>query len=247
MSGHSKWSTIKHKKGAADAKRGKAFTRMIKEITIAARDGGGNPEFNPRLRTAVAAAKAGNMPAANIERAIKKGTGELEGVNYEENTYEGYGPGGVAIMAEVITDNKNRTASEIRKLFSKNNGNLGDQGCVAYMFDTKGVIVLEKSTVDEDRLMEVALEAGADDITEDDENWEVTTEPASFQAVQDALDAAEVKYLSAKIDKIPQNTITVSGKVAVQAIRLGEALEDHDDVQNVFANFDIDEDSLPDE
>jgi YebC/PmpR family DNA-binding regulatory protein len=247
MSGHSKWSTIKHKKGAADAKRGKAFTRMIKEITIAARDGGGNPEFNPRLRTAVAAAKAGNMPAANIERAIKKGTGELEGVNYEENTYEGYGPGGVAIMAEVITDNKNRTASEIRKLFSKNNGNLGDQGCVAYMFDTKGVIVLEKSTVDEDRLMEVALEAGADDITEDDENWEVTTEPASFQAVQDALDAAEVKYLSAIIDKIPQNTITVSGKVAVQAIRLGEALEDHDDVQNVFANFDIDEDSLPDE
>ena len=247
MSGHSKWSTIKHKKGAADAKRGKVFTRLIKEITIAARDGGGNPEFNPRLRTAVAAAKGGNMPAINIERAIKKGTGELEGVNYEENTYEGYGPGGVAIMAEVITDNKNRTASEIRKLFSKNNGNLGEQGCVGYMFDTKGLIVLEKSAVDEERLMEVALEAGADDIVEDDENWEVATDPAAFQAVQDALDAAEVKYLSAKIDRIPQTTVTVSGKVAVQAIRLAEMLEDHDDVQNVYANFDIDEDSLPDE
>ncbi len=247
MSGHSKWSTIKHKKASADAKRGKIFTRCIKEITIAARAGGGNPEFNPRLRTAIADAKSNNMPAANIERAIKKGTGELEGMTLEEIVYEGYGPGGVAILAEVITDNRNRTASEIRKVFSKNNGNLGEQNCVAWMFETKGVIVLDKKEVDEEKLMDVALEAGAEDINDDEDTWEVTTDPASFQAVQDALDKAGIKYLSAKIDKIPQNTVAVEGKAAAQVLRLAEALEDHDDVQNVYANFDIDPDSLPEE
>ncbi len=245
MSGHSKWSTIKHKKSAADARRGKVFTRCIKEITIAARHGGGNPEFNPRLRSAVAEAKASNMPASNIERAIKKGTGELAGVNYEEFSYEGYGPGGVAIMAEAITDNKNRTASEIRKIFSKLNGNLGEVGCVGWMFDTKGLIVIEKTAVEEERLMVVALESGAEDITEDGDNWEVTTDQAGFQAVVDALKQAGIEHLSAEIDKIPQNTVAVRGKEAAQALKLAEALEGHDDVQNVYANFDIDEDSLP--
>ncbi len=247
MSGHSKWSTIKHKKAAADAKRGKIFTRLIKEITIAARAGGGNPEFNPRLRTAIADAKSSNMPAANIERAIKKGTGELEGMTLEEILYEGYGPGGVAVLAEVITDNRNRTASEIRKIFSKNNGNLGEQNCVAWMFETKGVIVLDKKEVDEEKLMDVALDAGAEDISDDEDSWEVTTDPSTFNAVQEALDKAGIKYESAKIDKIPQNTVAVEGKAAVQALRLAEALEDHDDVQNVYANFDIDPDNLPEE
>ena len=247
MSGHSKWSTIKHKKAAADAKRGKIFTRLIKEITIAARAGGGNPEFNPRLRTAIADAKSSNMPAANIERAIKKGTGELEGMTLEEVIYEGYGPGGVAVLAEVITDNRNRTASEIRKIFSKNNGNLGEQNCVAWMFETKGVIVLDKKEVDEEKLMDVALDAGAEDISDDEDSWEVTTDPSTFNAVQEALDKAGIKYESAKIDKIPQNTVAVEGKAAVQALRLAEALEDHDDVQNVYANFDIDPDNLPEE
>jgi len=247
MSGHSKWSTIKHKKAAADAKRGSVFTRLIKEITIAAREGGGNAEFNPRLRSAVAEAKNNNMPASNIERAIKKGTGELEGVHYEEITYEGYGAGGVAIMIDIITDNRNRTASEIRKIFSKHNGSLGEQNCVAWMFETKGVIVLEKTAVSEDRLMEVALEAGAEDIAEDDDNWEVTTEPSSFQAVREALEQAQFPVVSAKVEKIPQNTVQAEGKEAVQVLRLAEALEEHDDVQNVYANFDIDPESLPDE
>ncbi len=247
MSGHSKWSTIKHKKAAADAKRGKVFTRLIKEISIAAREGGGNPEFNPRLRSAIAEAKANNMPANNIDRAVKKGTGELEGVSYEEINYEGYGPGGVAILAEVITDNKNRTASEIRKIFSKNNGNLGEQNCVAWMFDTKGLIVLDKSVVDEERLMDVALEAGAEDIAEEEDSWEVTAEPGAFQAVREALDKAEIPYLSAEIDKIPQTTVAVEGKEAAQVLRLAEQLEDQDDVQNVFANFDIDPDTVAEE
>ncbi|MBN2498360.1 MAG: YebC/PmpR family DNA-binding transcriptional regulator [Deltaproteobacteria bacterium] len=245
MSGHSKWSTIKHKKAAADAKRGKIFTRLIKEISIAAREGGGSPEFNPRLRTAIAEAKSSNMPAANIERAIKKGTGELEGVHYEEVTYEGYGPGGVAIMIEVITDSRNRTAGEIRKIFSKGNGNLGELGCVSWIFETKGELVLSHSEVNEERLMEVALEAGAEDIQEDEDSWVVITEPAAFQAVKDALEQAGLAIQSAKIEKVPQNTVPVSGKDAEQVLRLAEALEDHDDVQNVYANFDIDEDSLP--
>ena len=245
MSGHSKWSTIKHKKGAADAKRGKIFTRLIKEITVAARMGGGNPDHNPRLRSAIAEAKSNNMPASNIDRAIKKGTGELEGVSYEEVTYEGYGPGGVAIMAETITDNKNRTAGEIRKIFSKGNGNMGEQNCVGWMFDSKGLIVVNKDAISEDKLMEVALEAGAEDIEDEEDTFQVVTDPGSFQGVKDALEQAEVPMVSAKLDKIPQNTVRVEGKDAAQVLKLAEALEEHDDVQNVYANFDIDPDSIP--
>jgi YebC/PmpR family DNA-binding regulatory protein len=245
MSGHSKWSTIKHKKGAADAKRGRIFTRLIKEITVAARMGGGNPEHNPRLRSAIAEAKANNMPASNIDRAIKKGTGELEGVSYEEATYEGYGPGGVAIMAEVITDNKNRTAGEIRKIFSKGNGNLGEQNCVGWMFDSKGLIVITKEAASEEKLMDVALEAGAEDIEDEEDSFQVVTDPGSFQGVKDALEQAGIPMVSAKLDKIPQNTVRVEGKDASQVLKLAEALEEHDDVQNVYANFDIDPDSIP--
>jgi YebC/PmpR family DNA-binding regulatory protein len=245
MSGHSKWSTIKHKKGAADAKRGRIFTRLIKEITIAARMGGGSPEHNPRLRSAIAAAKGSNMPASNIERAIKKGTGELEGVSYEEATYEGYGPGGVAILVEVITDSRNRTTGEVRKIFSKGNGNLGEAGCVGWMFEAKGFIVIDREAVSEDKLMEAALEAGAEDIQEDDGTWQVTTEPTTLHAVKEALDTAGIPVTSAQMDKIPQSTVKVSGKEAEQVLKLAEALEEHDDVQNVYANFDIDEDSLP--
>jgi YebC/PmpR family DNA-binding regulatory protein len=245
MSGHSKWSTIKHKKGAADAKRGRIFTRLIKEITVAARMGGGSPEHNPRLRSAIAEAKASNMPASNIDRAIKKGTGELEGVSYEEATYEGYGPGGVAIMAETITDNKNRTAGEIRKIFSKGNGNLGEQNCVGWMFDSKGLIVVTKKAISEEKLMEVALEAGAEDIEDEEDSFQVVTDPGSFQGVKDALEQAGIQMVSAKLDKIPQNTVRVEGKDAAQVLKLAEALEEHDDVQNVYANFDIDPDSIP--
>jgi YebC/PmpR family DNA-binding regulatory protein len=245
MSGHSKWSTIKHKKGAADAKRGRIFTRLIKEITVAARMGGGSPEHNPRLRSAIAEAKASNMPASNIDRAIKKGTGELEGVSYEEATYEGYGPGGVAIMAETITDNKNRTAGEIRKIFSKGNGNLGEQNCVGWMFDSKGLIVVTKKAISEEKLMEVALEAGAEDIEDEEDSFQVVTDPGSFQGVKDALEQAGIQMVSAKLDKIPQNTVRVEGKDATQVLKLAEALEEHDDVQNVYANFDIDPDSIP--
>ncbi|RLB56451.1 MAG: YebC/PmpR family DNA-binding transcriptional regulator [Deltaproteobacteria bacterium] len=244
MSGHSKWSTIKHKKAAQDAKRGKIFTRLIKEITIAARLGGGNPEHNPRLRSAIAEAKSNNMPNNNIERAIKKGTGELEGVSYEEVTYEGYGPGGVAMMVEVITDNKNRTTSEIRKIFSKSNGNLGENGCVAWMFEAKGFIVVKKESTSEEQLMDVALEAGAEDIQEEDDTFEITTQPASFSAVREALEAASIPVESARLDKVPQNTVAVSGKEAEQVLRLAEALEEHDDVQNVYANFDIDQETM---
>jgi YebC/PmpR family DNA-binding regulatory protein len=244
MSGHSKWSTIKHKKGAADARRGKIFTRLIKEITVAARMGGGSPDHNPRLRSAIAEAKANNMPNNNIDRAIKKGTGELEGVAYEEVTYEGYGPGGVAILVEVITDNRRRSASEIRKIFSKSAGNLGEVGCVGWMFDAKGLLVVDKAAASEDQLMEVALEEGAEDIQEVDDSFEITTDPSAFQAVKDALDGAGIAVTSARLDKIPQNTIEVSGKEARQVLRLAEALEENDDVQNVYANFDIDPDTL---
>jgi len=245
MSGHSKWSTIKHKKGAADAKRGRIFTRLIKEITIAARMGGGSPEHNPRLRSAIAEAKANNMPASNIDRAIKKGTGELEGISYEEVTYEGYGPGGVAILLEAITDNKNRTTGEIRKIFSKGNGNMGEQNCVGWMFDAKGLIVINKEAASEDKLMEVALDAGAEDIEDDEDTFQVVTDPSSFQEVKDALEQAGIPMVSAKLDKIPQNTVRVEGKDAAQVLKLAEALEEHDDVQNVYANFDIDPDSIP--
>ena len=241
MSGHSKWSTIKRKKGAIDAKRGKIFTSLIKELTIAARLGGGSPEGNPRLRTAVLAAKSENMPKDNIDRAIKKGTGELEGSVYEELTYEGYGPGGVAVMAEVLTDNKNRAAAEIRHIFSKNAGNLGDTGCVGWMFTRKGTIVYEKGTVDEEKLMDIALEAGADDVTEDESTIVVTTDPKSFYAVKEEIDKRTdlPAYVVAEIAMIPQNTVELTGKEAEQMLRMMEALEDSDDVQNVYSNFDI--------
>jgi YebC/PmpR family DNA-binding regulatory protein len=241
MSGHSKWSSIKRKKGATDAKRGQVFTRLIKEITVAARIGGGDPEGNPRLRTAIAAAKADNMPKDNIDRAIKKGTGELEGVSYDEFLYEGYGPGGAAVLIEVMTDNKNRTTADIRHIFSKSNGNLGEAGCVAWMFQKKGYIVVEKSAVDEEQLMEVALDAGADDIQEDEKEFEVVTDPGAFDAVKAALDGAGIQYLLAEVTMHPQNVVQLEGKNAEQMLRLMEQLEDHDDIQKVYANFDIPE------
>ena len=243
MSGHSKWSSIKHKKGAADAKRGKIFTKLIKEITVAARMGGsGDPDANPRLRTAIAAAKSENMPKDNIERAIKKGTGELEGVNYEESTYEGYGPGGAAVLVESLTDNKNRTVADVRHIFSKCGGNLGENGCVAWMFDKKGYIVVQRSVIDEDTLMEVALDAGAEDVREDESNFEVITAPEDFEAVKEAIDAKEIKYLDAEITMLPQNTADLKGKEAEQMIRLMDMLEDCDDVQKAYTNADIPED-----
>jgi YebC/PmpR family DNA-binding regulatory protein len=246
MSGHSKWSTIKRKKGAADAKRGQAFTRLIKEVTIAARMGGGNPEGNPRLRTAVAAAKAENMPKDNIERAIKKGTGELEGVNYEEFTYEGYGPAGVAVYVEIMTDNKNRTAADVRHIFSKNNGNLGENGCVAWMFEKKGTFVYDKSEVDEEKLMEYVLDAGAEDISEEESTWVVMTDHKDFYSVKEAIDKIDAlpSYTVAEITMIPQNTVKVTGKEVEQVLRLMDALEECEDVQNAYANFDIPESEL---
>ena len=244
MSGHSKWSSIKHKKAATDAKRGKIFTKVIKEITVAARMGGGDIETNPRLRTAVQAAKAENMPKDNIERAIKKGTGELEGVSYEEIIYEGYGPGGAAVLVESLTDNKNRTVADIRSIFGKNGGNLGENGCVAWMFDKKGYIVVESSAVDEDTLMETALEAGAEDIREDDSNYEVITEPGDFEAIKEAIDTASISYIDAEVTMLPQNTTNLAGKEAEQMMRLMEMLEDCDDVQKVYTNADIPEDMV---
>ena len=246
MSGHSKWSTIKRKKGAVDAKRGQAFTRLIKEVTIAARMGGGNPEGNPRLRTAVAAAKAENMPKDNIERAIKKGTGELEGVNYEEFTYEGYGPAGVAVYVEIMTDNKNRTAADVRHIFSKNNGNLGENGCVAWMFEKKGTFVYDKSEVDEEKLMEYVLDAGAEDISEEESTWVVMTDHKNFYSVKEAIDKIDAlpTYTVAEITMIPQNTVKVAGKEVEQVLRLMDALEECEDVQNAYANIDIPESEL---
>jgi YebC/PmpR family DNA-binding regulatory protein len=241
MSGHSKWSSIKHKKAATDAKRGKIFTKVIKEITVAARMGGGDVETNPRLRTAVAAAKSENMPKDNIERAIKKGTGELEGVNYEEISYEGYGPGGAAVLVESLTDNKNRTVAEIRSIFGKNGGNLGENGCVAWMFDKKGYIVVERSAVDEETLMETALEAGAEDIREDDSNYEVISDPGDFEAIKEAIDTASIAYIDAEVTMLPQNTTDLAGKEAEQMVRLMEMLDDCDDVQKVYTNADIPE------
>ncbi len=239
MSGHSKWSTIKRKKGVADAKRGKMFTKLIKEIFVAARLGGGDPEGNPRLRSAMATAKAENMPKENIERAIKKGTGELEGVNYEELTYEGYGPGGVAIMVEVLTDNKNRTIADIRNSFSKHNGNLGESGCVSWMFTLKGLILFDRDRVDEERLIEVILDAGAEDIREREKEFEVITEPGQFEDVKKAAQDAGLEYSFAEVTMIPQSTVQLKGKEAEQMLRLMERLEDSDDIQRVYANFDI--------
>jgi YebC/PmpR family DNA-binding regulatory protein len=244
MSGHSKWSSIKHKKAATDAKRGKVFTKVIKEITVAARMGGGDIETNPRLRSAVQAGKAENMPKDNIERAIKKGTGELEGVSYEEIIYEGYGPGGAAVLVESLTDNKNRTVADIRSIFGKNGGNLGENGCVAWMFDKKGYIVVESSAVDEDTLMETALEAGAEDIREDDSNYEVITEPGDFEAIKEAIDTASISYIDAEVTMLPQNTANLAGKEAEQMVRLMEMLEDCDDVQKVYTNADIPEEII---
>ncbi len=246
MSGHSKWSTIKRKKGAADAKRGKIFTKLIKELTIAARMGGANSDGNPRLRSAMAAAKAENMPKDNIERAIKKGAGELEGVTYDEITYEGYGPGGVAILVEVMTDNKNRTAAEVRHVFAKNNGKLGETGCVSFMFDKKGTLVYEKKEVDEEQLMEIALEAGAEDISDDDDTFVVMIDPKDFYNVKDEIEKAGTlpDCVLAEINMIPQNTVKISGKDAEQMLRIMEALEDLDDVQNVYSNFDIPESEM---
>lgn len=238
MSGHSKWATIKRKKGATDAKRGQLFTKLIKEITIAARTGGGDPNGNPRLRSAIATARAGSMPNDNIDRAIKKGTGELEGVNYEEVSYEGYGPKGVALMIDSLTDNKNRTVAEIRNLLSKKGGNLGESGSVAWMFHKKGFLSFDKKSVPEDKIMEAALNAGAEDITDTEETWDVTCAPADFEKVKEALQT--FKPLHAEISRLPQNTIELSDVGDAQKmLNLMEALEDHDDVQKVYANFDI--------
>ncbi|MEA3421762.1 MAG: YebC/PmpR family DNA-binding transcriptional regulator [Acidobacteriota bacterium] len=244
MSGHSKWASIKHKKAAQDAKRGKAFTKIIRELSIAARMDGGDPDINPRLRKAIADAKAVNMPADNIKRAILKGTGQLEGTTYEEIHYEGYGPGGVAIYIDVLTDNKNRTVSEIRHIFSKNNGNIGESGCVGWMFSRKGYIVVEKSRAKEDNLLEVVLEAGAEDLREDGSNYEIFTEPEDYEAVINALKENKIDLAASNLGYIPNNYVKVEGKQAQQLLRLMEELEDHDDVQNVWANFDIDEEEI---
>ena len=241
MSGHSKWHTIKHKKGAADAKRGKVFTRLIKELTVAARGGGGDPDMNPRLRTIVAEAKANNMPRENIERAIRRGTGEEPGVTYEEVTYEGYGPGGVALMIDTLTDNKNRTVGEIRHLLGKHAGNLAAENSVAWMFSRKGQIVVEKGKVDEEKLLSAALDAGADDMNDDESVWEVVCAPENFEAVRDAVKALGVEPASAAVAMIPQNYVKLVGKEAQQMLKLMEAIEDHDDVQHVWANFDVEE------
>jgi len=238
MSGHNKWSTIKHKKGAADAKRGKVFTKIIKEISVAAKLGGGDPGANPRLRTAIDKAKGENMPKDNIERAIKKGTGGMEGVNYEETTYEGYGPGGVAVLVEVMTDNRNRTVSDVRSIFTKCNGNMGETGCVSWIFDKKGLIIYPKS-VEFEKLFDTSLEAGAEDVSEQDEQFEVITDPSSFIEVRDALTAAGFKFDSAEVTMIPQTMVKLEGKQAENMLKMIDRLEDNDDVQNVYANFDI--------
>ena len=241
MSGHSKWATIKHKKGALDAKRGKIFTRLIKEISIAAKNGGGDPDSNPRLRTAILAAKAENMPADNIKRAIQRGTGELPGAVYEEFTLEGYGPGGVAVLLDINTDNRNRTVSEIRHVFGKNGGNMAEAGAVSWMFHKKGDIIVPKAAAKEDDLMAVVLDAGADDLKDDGETWEVLSDPSSYEAVLEAVKKAGIEPASASVAMIPQNYIKLEGQAANTMIRLMEALEEHDDVQNVHSNFDIDQ------
>jgi len=241
MSGHSKWHTIKHKKGALDAKRGKLFTKLIKEITVAARSGGGDAEANARLRKAVSDAKAGNMPNDTIARAIRRGTGEEEGVNYEEILYEGFGPGGVAVIIDVMTDNRNRTVAEIRHAFGKNGGNLGTSGSVRHMFDKKGYIVVEKTAKPEDELLELVLDAGAEDLRDDVDNFEIITAPENFDEVLEAVKKAGVEPQVAEVEMVPQNYVKLEGMDAKQMLKLMEVLEDHDDVQKVSANFDIDE------
>ncbi len=239
MSGHSKWSSIKHKKGAADARRGKMFTKLIKEITVAARIGGGEPDGNPRLRTAIQAAKAENMPKENIERAIKKGTGELEGTSYEETSYEGYGPGGVALLIDCLTDNKKRAVADIKHIFDRHGGNLGEPGCVAWMFEKKGMIILDRDKVEEEKLLNIALEAGAEDVKETGTEFEVLTNPSDFESVKKAFDDAALIYTLAEVSMIPKNTIRLEGKKAEQMLSLMGSLEDNDDVNHVYANFDI--------
>jgi len=241
MSGHSKWHTIKHKKGAADAKRGKIFTRIIKELTVAARNGGGDPDSNPRLRTVIADAKQVNMPADNIKRAIRRGTGEEEGLMYEEVTYEGYGPGGVAVLVDTLTDNRNRTVSEIRHIFSKYGGNLGEANSVGWMFDKKGLVVVDKSKAKEDALMNAALEAGADDMKDEGDTWEITSSPEDHQAVLDAVKALGIEPERSEVAMLPQNYVTLEGKAAQQMLKLMEALDDSDDSRNVWSNFDFSE------
>jgi YebC/PmpR family DNA-binding regulatory protein len=244
MSGHNKWSTIKHKKGAADAKRGKLFSKIIKEITIAARMGGGDPEGNPRLRTAVNAARAANMPKDNVDKAIKRGTGEIEGVNYEEITYEGYGPGGVAVLVEALTDNKNRTVAEVRHIFEKYNGNLGETGCVSWMFKKQGIVVITADSLDEDEVMEVALECGAHDVKKEGDTFEVTADPADIEMVRKAVEDKGWKVEMAEVTMIPQNTVKLEGKKAEQMLKMMDALDDNEDMQKVFANFDISEEDM---
>jgi YebC/PmpR family DNA-binding regulatory protein len=241
MSGHSKWHTIKHKKGAADAKRGKIFTRIIKELTVAARNGGGDQATNPRLRTIIAEAKSVNMPADNIKKAIQRGTGELPGVTYEEITYEGYGPGGAALIIETLTDNKNRTVGELRHLLEKHSGNLGSSNSVAWMFEKKGYIVVEKTAADEEKLLNTALEAGADDMRDDGDNWEILTAPAAFEAVRDAVKSLGIEPASAQVAMLPQNYVKLQGAEATRMVKLMDVLDDHDDVKQVWSNFDIEE------
>jgi YebC/PmpR family DNA-binding regulatory protein len=244
MSGHSKWATTKHKKAATDAKRGKIFTKITKEITVAAKLGGGDPNGNPRLRTAVAKAKAVSMPADNIKRAIQKGTGELPGVSYDEITYEGYGPGGVAVLAEVMTDNRNRTVSEIRNIFSKAGGNMGEAGSVSWMFHKKGYLVIKRVKIDEDKLMTLALDAGAEDMQTEDDNFVITSPPNDFEKVKKALEDAGVAVEVSEVTMVPQTYVKLDGKEAHQMLRLVDSLEDNDDVQNVYANFDIPEEIM---
>ena len=245
MAGHSKWANIKHRKGAVDAKRGKIFTKLIKEITVAARMGGGDPAANPRLRSAIAAAKAVNMPKDNVERGIKKGTGELEGVSYEEILYEGYGPGGVAVLVECMTDNRNRTVAEVRSFFSKSGGNMGESGCVSWMFDKKGSILIDQEIIDEEKLMDLAIEAGAEDVVEEGNIFQVLTAPEDFETVREALEAAELTFIEAGVSMIPQNVVEVADtKTAGSLMKLLDNLEDCDDVQNVHANFDIPDDIM---
>lgn len=244
MSGHNKWSTIKHKKGAADAKRGKLFSKLIKEITVAARIGGGDIEGNARLRAAVSTAKAANMPKDNIDRAIKKGTGGLGGALFEETTYEGYGPSGVAILVKVLTDNKNRAVADIRHLFAKYNGNLGETGCVGWMFDKKGYATVEKGTVDEETLYDVALEIGVEDISDSGEVYEITTSPENIELLRSALEAKGIKYNQLEVQMIPQTNVKLTGKAAQQTLKLLDALEDLDDVQALSSNFDVDDEEM---
>ncbi len=244
MSGHSKWHSIKHKKGAADAKRGKVFTRIIKEMTVAARVGGGDPDMNPRLRTVIDAAKAVNMPAENIKRAIRRGTGEEPGVSYDEVMYEGYGPGGAALLIDTLTDNRNRTVGELRHMLSKHGGNLGETNSVAWMFDKKGYFVIDKSQADEETLMAAALEAGADDLKDDGDNWEIVCAPESFEKLQEAVKALGIEPMTAEVSMLPQNYVKLEGRTAQQMLKLMELLEEHDDTRNVWSNFDIEEQEI---